>query len=68
MRKQFTMMLIVVVSAILGVVLTAIATTLYNQGYISMIVTSSGMTLAQMQFLIIGACLFIGVVMGASKH
>ena len=67
MRKEFNSMLIMVVCAIIGIILTALATTLYNQGYISTMIISSGMTLSQMQFLIFGACLFIGVVMGAVK-
>ena len=67
MKREFNAMLIMVVCAMVGVVLTAIVTTLYTQGYISTMILSSGMTLSQIQFLTFGACLFIGVVMGALK-
>jgi hypothetical protein len=67
MRKEFNMMLIVVVCAILGIVCAGLINTLYEQGIITTAMIGETFTMQQFQFLIFFAWLVIGIVIGVMK-
>ena len=66
MRKEFDMMLIVVVSAILGVVCAAIVNVLYTQSVITDTMLS-GITIGNLGFIIFFLWLMVGIIMGVLK-
>ena len=67
MRKEFNMMLIVIVCAILGIITAGIINTLYIQGIITTAIISSTFTMQQLQFIIFFAWLITGIVIGVMK-
>ncbi len=67
MRKEFTMMLIMVISAILGVVSAAIVGQLNTDGYITSLLIN-GMTITDLQFLVFFVWLLGGMAAGILKN
>ena len=67
MKKEFNMMLIMIVSAILGVVSAAILGQLNTQGYISGLLIG-GMTITNLQFLVFFLWLIGGMAAGILKN
>jgi len=67
MRKEFNMMLIMVVSAVIGIVCAIILGQLNTQGYISGLLIG-GMTIANLQFLIFFIWLISGMAAGILKN
>jgi ABC-type thiamin/hydroxymethylpyrimidine transport system permease subunit len=67
MRKEFNTMLIMVVSAILGVVCAIILGQLNTQGYVSGLLIG-GITIDQLQFLVFFIWLIGGMAAGILKN
>ena len=67
MRKEFTMMIIMVISAILGVVSAAIVGQLNTDGYITSLLIN-GMTITDLQFLVFFVWLLGGMAAGILKN
>ncbi len=67
MRKEFTMMLIMVISAILGVVSAAIVGQLNTDSYITSLLIN-GMTITDLQFLVFFVWLLGGMAAGILKN
>lgn len=66
MRKEFDMMLIVVVCAILGVICAVIVDLLYTQGVITDTMLS-GVTIENLSFIIFFFWMVTGIVIGVFK-
>jgi hypothetical protein len=69
MRKEFNMMLIVVVCAILGIVCAVIVYQLYTNGILidEIIEESSTISIDDLMFIVFFAWLFVGIVIGVFK-
>ena len=68
MRKEFNMMLIVVVCAILGIVCAAILNILYTQGILADFLANTSITIIDLEFLIFFFWLIGGIVLGVMKN
>ena len=66
MRKEFNMMLIVVVCAILGVICAAIINQLYIQGIISPAVLGT-LSINGLEFMVFFVWLIVGIIAGVLK-
>lgn len=68
MKKEFSMMLIIVVCAVLGIICAAIANILYEQGVIINSLINSSITIADFQFAIFFVWLIVGIIIGVMKN
>jgi hypothetical protein len=69
MRKEFNMMLIVVVCSILGIVFAAGLNLLYTQGIVlDQIVANSGIGINEITFFVFLAWMIAGIVIGVLKN
>lgn len=67
MRKQFELMLIILVCGILGVITSVIANQLYTQGIIIDELISGTITINDLTFIIFFAWIVIGIIIGVFK-
>lgn len=68
MRKEFDMMLIVVVCAVLGVICAVIVNTLYTQGILIDAMIGSSISITDLQFLVFFLWLVAGIIVGVMKN
>lgn len=67
MKKEFNMMLIMLVSTLIGIIFAIIMGQLYTEGYISSLLVN-GMTISDLQFLIFFVWLIGGMIAGVMKN
>lgn len=67
MRKEFNMMLTVVVCAILGIICVALVNVLYTQGIIIDEMIGGTLSIADLGFIIFFLWLLIGIIIGVMK-
>jgi hypothetical protein len=67
MKKEFNLMMIIIVCAIMGLTTAVIVYTLYTNGTIIDEMITSSVTIDDLMFIIFFAWLIIGVIVGAFK-
>ncbi len=67
MRKEYNMMVTIVVCGIMGLISAVIVTQLYTNGYITSLLMN-GMTIGDLQFLVFFIWIIFGLVAGVMRN
>lgn len=68
MRKEFNMMLVIVVCAILGIVTAAAVNLLYTQGIMIDSILGGTITISDFEFVIVLVWIITGIIIGVLKN
>ena len=69
MKKEFNMLIIIMVCAVLGIVSAGLIGVMYTQGpLVAFLANTPSVTLADLQFMVFFVWLIIGIIAGSLKQ